>query len=62
MFVSIEADTDQPEVELKPGMRILGNDEFQKSIVLVFSNLWKEKEAKVAPKKKRGWFVERFSN
>ena len=46
MFVSVEADTDKPEVELQPGMRILGNDDFRESIVLVFSNLWKEKEAK----------------
>ena len=61
-FVLDEVDTDQPEVELQPGMRILGNDEFPESIVLVFSNLWKEKEAKAAPKKKRSWFVERFSN
>ena len=53
MFVSVEADTDKPEVELQPGMRILGNDDFRESIVLVFSNLWKEKEAKAAPKKKR---------
>ena len=62
MFVSVEEDTDQPKVELQPGMRILGNDEFLESIMLVFSNLWKEKEVRVAPKKKRGWSVERFSN
>ena len=49
---------DLKELENKiKGMRILENDDFLESIALVFSNLWKEKEAKAAKESVKDKYV-----